>query len=258
MVTIKKPEEIKIIKAGGKILAGILAELEKKAQPGVTTGELDKLAEELILSSGAVPSFKNYQGYPSDPCFPTTICASVNHQLVHAPASDYILQEGDNLSIDIGMKYPAENGFFTDMAITVPIGRVSQLNRKLIKVTKTSLKLGIAQVRPGNYIHDISKAVQDYVESQGFSVVRDLVGHGVGYQVHEDPRIPNYIDNRQKPVVLKEGMVLAIEPMVSVGDYRIKTMEEDGWTVVMLDNSLAAHFEHTVVVTKNGVEILTI
>ncbi len=257
MITIKKPEEIEVLRQGGKILASILAEIVKRVRPGITTIELDKLAEELIAKKGGTPSFKYYQGQDGEVPFPTTICASVNEQLVHTPASDCILKEGDIIGLDIGMKYPAEGvSYFTDMSVTVPVGRVSQLARKLIKVTKNSLALGIAQIKPGNHISDISRAVQAYVESQGFSVIRQLVGHGVGYKVHEEPRIPNYIDKEQKDIELKAGMILAIEPMVSAGDYLVKTLD-DGWTVVTADGSLSAHFEHTVVVTEDGFEILT-
>ncbi|OGY46744.1 MAG: type I methionyl aminopeptidase [Candidatus Buchananbacteria bacterium RIFCSPLOWO2_01_FULL_46_12] len=256
MITIKKPEEIAVIAQGGKILAEVLSAVAKKAVPGVKTIELDQLAEQLIIQHGGIPSFKNYRSRHDDPAFPTTLCTSVNEQLVHVPASDYVLKKGDMLNIDIGMKYPAEGGFFTDMAITVPVGPISALAKKLIKVTRRSLELGIAQVKPGNFISDIARAIQTYVESQGFSVVRQLVGHGVGYQVHEEPMIPNYVDNRQKKVELQPGMVIAIEPMVSAGDYAIKTLE-DQWSVVMADGSLGAHFEHTIVVTPDGHKVLT-
>lgn len=257
MLTIKKPEEIKVLQTGGKILAEVLSELIQQVKPGIKTSELDKLAEKLIKRKGGLPSFKNYKNKPEEKPFPTSICASVNEQLVHTPTSNYQLKNGDILSLDLGIKYPAsDKGFFTDMAVTVPVGRVSQIARKLIKVTKKALELGINQIKPGNHISDISKAIQSYVESQGFSVIRQLVGHGVGYQVHEEPRIPNYLDKKQKDIQLKKGMVLALEPMVSVGDYPVKTLN-DGWTVVTADGSLSAHFEHTVVVTQNGHEIIT-
>lgn len=258
MVTIKKPEEIKILRAGGQILAGIINELVRAAKPGVKTIELDRLAENLILAKGGAPSFKNYKGHADDNPFPSTICAAVNAQLVHAPAGEYELKSGDILSLDIGMKYPGKGrGFFTDMTITIPIGRISPLARKVIKVTKTALAAGLAQVRAGNYISDISRAIQNYVESEGFSVVRQLVGHGVGYEVHEEPRIPNYLDPKQPEIQLKAGLVLAIEPMVNVGHYAVKTAA-DGWTVVTADDNLCAHFEHTIAVTKEGCEILTL
>lgn len=257
MVTIKKPVEIEVLRQGGKILAEILNEIITQAKSGVKTIELDQLAEKLIKQKGGIPSFKNYQGRGEDVPFPTTICASVNNQLVHTPASNYQLKDGDILSIDIGMKYPNnEQGLYTDMATTVSIGKVPSLTRKLLKVTKQSLVEGISKIKEGNNLNDISRAIQGYVEAQGFSVVRQLVGHGVGYQVHEEPRVPNYVDPKNSNLELKAGMVLAIEPMVNVGDYSIKTMD-DGWTVATADGKLCAHFEHTVVVTKDGFEILT-
>lgn len=258
MVTIKKPEEIKIIRAGGKILADILRQLVVAAQAGVTTKQLDDLAESLILKSGGLPAFKNYSSGGDDIPFPTTICASVNTQLVHTPASDYVLKNGDILSIDIGMKYPAKDpGYYTDMTVTIPIGKISPLARKVIRVTKKSLDVGLAQIRAGNYISDIGRAIQHYVESEGFSVVRQLVGHGVGYAVHEEPRVPNYFEKNSRDIKLEVGMVLAIEPMVNVGHYGIKT-GDDGWTIVTADDNLCAHFEHTIAVTKNGCDILTL
>lgn len=257
MITTKTKAEIEILRQGGKILADILEHLLSRAKPGVTTIQLDQLAEELIVKQGGLPAFKHYQDRAGDPPFPSTICASVNTQLVHTPASDYQLKSGDVLTIDIGMKYPADKtGLYTDMAKTIAIGQVPPLTRKLLKVTKTALDLGIGQVKPGNQISDISKAVQEYVESQGFSIVRQLVGHGVGYEVHEEPRVPNFFDPSQPQIELEEGMVIAIEPMVNIGDYLVSTLN-DGWTVVTADNSLSAHFEHTVAVTKKGALIIT-
>ncbi len=256
MVTIKKPEEIEVLRQGGRILAEVLNQVIKASKPGVKTIELDKIAEDLITNKGGIPSFKNYRSRHGDPAFPTTLCTSVNDQIVHVPASNYSLKEGDVLNIDIGMRYPSDGGFYTDMAATIGIGNISRLARKLIKVTKHSLKIGIKQIKPGNHISDISKAIQEYVESNNFSVIRQLVGHGVGYQVHEDPKIPNYFDRRETDIELKEGMVLALEPMVSAGDYIIKTLEDE-WSVVVADGSLGAHFEHTIAVTKEGHEILT-
>ncbi|MFA6410532.1 MAG: type I methionyl aminopeptidase [Candidatus Buchananbacteria bacterium] len=257
MVTIKKPQEIAVLRQGGKILAEVLAELVLMAKPGVKTIELDQKAEELIIQRGGVPAFKNYSGeYLDEIPFPTTICASINDQLVHAPAGPEKLKAGDILSIDIGMKYPAVDGYFTDMSTTVAIGKIPPATRRLLKVTKQSLQIGIDQVKEGNKISDISKAIQKYVEANGFSIVRQLVGHGVGYKVHEDPKIPNYYDPRMKDIELKEGMVLAIEPMVNVGNPAIRTLA-DGWTIATADGELCAHFEHTIVVTKNGYGILT-
>ncbi|OGY44293.1 MAG: type I methionyl aminopeptidase [Candidatus Buchananbacteria bacterium RIFCSPHIGHO2_01_FULL_39_14] len=256
MITIKKPEEIKILAEGGKKLALILEQLIKAVKPGSKTIALDQLAEKLILEAGGAPAFKNHRDHEADQSFPTTICASVNEQLVHTPASNYQLKKGDILSLDIGMKYPAQDGFYTDLAVTIPIGQISAIARKLIKVTQKSLMIGISQVKPGNILSDIGKAIQDYVESQGFSVVRQLVGHGVGYAVHEEPRIPNFYQPSQPVIELKEGMVLAIEPMINIGESDVKTLA-DGLTIVTADGSLCAHFEHTIVVTENGCEILT-
>lgn len=256
MITVKTTEEIEIIRQGGKLLAQALDKVLAAAKPGVTTRELDELAEKLIIESGGVPAFKHYKE-GDEPPFPSTICASVNQQLVHTPASDYQLQDGDLLTVDIGMKYPAQGkGFFTDMARTIGIGKISPEAQKLIDVTRDSLEKGLAQVKAGNTVKDISKAVQDYIESHGFAVVRQLVGHGVGYAVHEEPRVPNFVDPRHTKVELKTGMVLAIEPMVNAGSFEVTT-SDDGWTVETLDGSLSAHFEDTVAVTEKGVSILT-
>ena len=252
MAFLKSPEEITRIKAGGKILAEIMRELKEHARVGVTTADLNKRAEDLIAKVGGEPSFK---GYGEESPFPAALCTSVNEQLVHAIPSDYALKSGDLLSIDIGMCYPGKTGLFTDMAITMPIGRVSAEARRLMKVTQRALAIWIKQVKPGVDLNQIAKRVQEYVEKENFSVVRDLVGHGVGHAVHEEPAIANYYVEGAS-FILKEGMVLAFEPMVSAGDWRIKT-EDDGWAVVMLDGSLCAHYEHTVIVTEHGCEIAT-
>jgi len=238
---IKTSEEIEIMRQSGKILALVLAELGKAVRPGVTTGELEALAEKLIEKNGAKPAFKNYQPDQRDTPFPTTLCASINGEVVHAPAlPPRVLGAGDIISLDLGLKYPAgPSGLFTDAAITVAVGEISSEAKKLIKVTAEALEAGIAKIRPGNFISDISRAIQEHVESNGFSVVRDLVGHGVGKKAHEPPRIPNFFDRFEKPV----------EPEVETLD--------DRWTVVTSDGKLSAHFEHTVAVTKNGHEILT-
>jgi len=254
MITIKKSEEIKILRESGRILASVLNELIEATRPGVTTGELNDLAVDLIFRAGGRPSFQGYCASPRETPFPTALCASVNEELVHAPAiPSRKLKEGDIIGLDLGVDYL---DFFTDMAVTIPVGKVSKEAMDLMKATRKSLAKGLEQVKPGNFISDISRAVQKYAEGQGFSVIRELVGHGVGYQVHEEPRIPNFVESGQPRVELKEGMVLAIEPMVALGDWRVKTLS-DGWTVVMADKKLAAHFEHTVLVTKDGCEILT-
>jgi methionyl aminopeptidase len=257
-IIIKTQKEIEIMRRGGKILAAVLSNLADFVRPGVSTGELNELAEKLIKENGGEPSFKNYRSSPEDTPFPTTLCASINEEVVHAPAlPSRTLKEGDIICLDLGLKYPAgKDGLFTDAALTVPVGKISSEAEKLIAVTRQALEVGIAEVKPGNFIHHIAKAVQKYVESQGFSVVRDLVGHGVGHKVHEPPRVPNFFDPKFKEVELKEGMTICIEPMVCAGTLEVKTLS-DGWTVVTADGKFAAHFEHTIAVTKDGHEILT-
>jgi len=257
MISIKSPTEIKIMREGGKILAGIMKELKKKVEPGVTTKELDRVTETLIFESGAEPAFKGYEN------FPAVLCTSINQVVVHGVPSDYELKSGDILSLDLGIKY---KGFFTDMAITVAVGKVDPGTKKLIKVTEQSLREGIKAIRPGNHIGDISFAIQKYVESCGFKVIRELCGHGIGKELHEDPQILNYGKKHTGPEI-KEGMVFCLEPMVTMGDCRPdgrasplagqikKSPDGFGWETK--DGSLSAHFEHTIAVTKTGYQILT-
>lgn len=247
MISIKNQREIEHLRQGGQILARVLYAVMAAVQPGVSTQELNDLAEKLIKKAGAEPSFKNYQG------FPAVLCTSVNEQVVHAiPRPDVILREGDVIGLDLGIWY---RGLCTDMARTVGIGRLSSENRRLIRVTERALEKAKAQVSPGHRVGDISAAVQRWVEAQGFSVVRTLFGHGVGHAVHEEPRIPNYGRPHTGPV-LEAGMVLAIEPMVVTGHYDIHTAA-DGWSISTRDRSVAAHIEDTVVVTDEGSETLT-
>lgn len=254
MITIKTPEEIKTINEGGKILAKTLDTLLRMVKPGMTTGELEAVACELIAKAGAKPSFKGYKASKKDRPFSTALCVSINNEVVHAPAiPSRVINDGDIVSIDIGMEY---KGLFTDMAATVGAGKISEEARRLIKITRTSLELAIKKVKPGLSLYELGKTVEDYVEGNGFSVVRQLVGHGVGHKVHEDPQIPNYAVHQNKQIFLKEGMVIAIEPMVNVGRYEIEVAPDD-WTVITEDGSLSAHFEHTVAVTKTGYKILT-
>ncbi|MFA5076305.1 MAG: type I methionyl aminopeptidase [Patescibacteria group bacterium] len=253
MIRLKTEEEIKRLKAGGRVLNQILKKVLAQIKPGITTKQLDDLAEKLIIQAGGVPSFKNYKSRENDPPFLTALCVSVNNELVHAPAGSRIIQAGDLVTIDVGMKY---DGLYTDMAETVAVGKVSQEAKKLMKVTQKALVLAIKQVKPGNYLADISKAIQDYVEGHGFFVVKDLVGHGVGYAVHEEPSVPNFVNSSHPPVELKEGLVIAIEPMVIIGTDQIMTLD-DGWTVVTANDQLCAHFEHTVAVVKGGCLIIT-
>lgn len=257
MVTIKTEKDIEHLRAAGKILAAVLREVEKSVKPGVKTLVLDQLAERCIKKYVAEPSFKNYQNTTEDPPFPTTLCTSINDEVVHAPASSRILEDGDIVGIDVGLKYLADGReYFVDMAKTIPVGSISQEAKKLIQVTRDSLEKGIEQMKPGNTIIDIGRVIQEYVESQGFSIVRNLTGHGVGYKVHEDPLIPNYASPKIQKVVLRKGMVLAIEPMVNAGSHEVASLN-DGWTIVTVDGSLSAHFEHTVCITDDGYEILT-
>ncbi|MDZ7798075.1 MAG: type I methionyl aminopeptidase [Patescibacteria group bacterium] len=247
MVIIKTTKEIEIIREGGKILAEVINTLVKKSKPGISTLELDKIADKLMHEKGGQPSFKGYQG------FPAAICASLNDEVVHGiPSEDKILKEGDIFSIDAGMQY---KGLYTDMSRTINIGRTSKKAKRLVNTTKKALELGLRQIRAGNQIGDISFAIQDYAESNGFGVVRSLVGHGVGKKVHEEPKIPNYGEKATGPI-LEEGMVLAIEPMLTAGNYEV-SIDEDGWTARTKDGLLSAHFEDTVAVTKNGYSLLT-
>lgn len=250
MISIKSQEEIQIIKEGGKILAAAIKEIEKMAKPGVTTLELDKAAEAFILSwpgqYPAKPAFKGYDG------FPYSLCASLNENIVHGFPSNYVLKNGDILKLDLGVLY---KGFNTDSAVTIAIGDVSFEAKRLINVTKKSLRLAIKKAKIGNTIGDIGNTVQRFVEDQGFGVVRDLCGHGIGKELHEDPKIPNF-GKRGGGEKLVEGMVICIEPMVTAGDYNLRK-SDDGYGYATRDNSLSAHFEHTIAITKNGPQILT-
>ncbi|XOU94525.1 MAG: type I methionyl aminopeptidase [Candidatus Kerfeldbacteria bacterium] len=248
MSLIKTVAEIKIIEEGGKILAEILNLTISKLKIGMSTMELDAIAQTFFDKSPGVPSFKNYEG------FPAATCISVNDGVVHGiPKKDKILKDGDIVGIDLGLKY---KGLYTDMAKTVPVGKITKSNEKLLSVTKKSLELGISQARPGNKIGDIGFAVQNYAEKMGFSVVRTLVGHGVGHEVHEEPRVPNFGTKGQGGDIL-EGMVLAIEPMLNIGKYDVET-SSDQWTITTVDGSLSAHFEHTIAVTAKGAKVLTL
>ena len=255
-VTIKKPEEIVVIIKGGRLLGNILQQLAKMVKPGITTGDLESKADELIKKVDGRPSFKGYYSKNETP-FPCILCTSINDEVVHAaPLPPRVLKNGDIVGIDIGMEYPAKNGFYTDTAVTVAVGKISAENKKLIEVTKKALQIGIKAVKPGNKISDIGRMIENYVKPFGYGIVKDLVGHGVGYAVHESPRIPNYFDPALSKIEIKEGMVLAIEPMIALGTWKI-TEGDDGFSIKTADGSWAAHFEHTIVVTKRGCEIVT-
>ena len=247
MIIIKNNKEIDLMRAAGKIVAETLLLVEEKVRPGITTAELDRIAEEFITKHGARPSFKGLYG------FPASLCISVNEQVVHGIPGGYVLKDGDIISVDCGAYI---NGFHGDAARTFGVGNISEEAEKLINVTRESFFKGIEYAKVGNRLTDISHEIQSYVEASGFSVVRDFVGHGIGRVVHEDPDVPNYGRPGRGPKLV-EGMALAIEPMVNVGNYKVKTLNDD-WTVVTSDGSLSAHYENTIVILPDGPEILTL
>ena len=246
MIPIKTKQEIESIRVAGRKLAQIVETIKKQVKPGINTAEIDNLAEDLIMQSDCSPAFKGYRGFPSN------VCVSVNEEIVHGIPGSKILEKGDIVSIDIGIKL---GEYFADTAFTMALGRVNGKLKKLIDVTKQSLDIGIDKARVDNYLSDISHSIQSFVESSGFSVVRDFVGHGIGKLMHEDPEVPNFGRPASGPK-LRAGMVLAIEPMVNMGTWEIEVLS-DGWTAVTKDRKPSAHFEHTVAITENGPEILT-
>ena len=252
MISLKSLEEIELIRESSKIVADVLKLVGSQVRPGVSTLELDRVAEEYIRSMGGEPAFKGY-GWDKSNLFPATLCMSIDEEVVHGIPSKRILKDGDLLSIDVGAK---KNGYYGDGAWSFAVGKVSEEKMRLMRVTEESLLVGIAQAVAGNRVHDISNAIQQYVETNGFSVVRDLVGHGVGKKLHEEPSIPNYGEAGTGPI-LKNGMTLAIEPMVNTGTWRVK-VASDGWTVLTADGKPSAHFEHTVAVKNGKAEILTL
>jgi len=247
VIVCRSQSEIAKLRRVNQLVGRILAELRQMVAPGITTADIDALAEQRVREAGAEPAFKGYHGYPA------TVCASINEQVVHGIPSPRKLMSGDIVSIDMGAKL---DGFFGDCAVTVPVGSVAPEASELLKVTEEALFHGLEAVKPGARVSDIGGAVQQHVEAHGFSVVREFVGHGIGTSLHEDPQIANYGPGGRGPR-LSEGMVLAIEPMVNVGKAAVKVLP-DGWTAVTKDGSLSAHFEHTVVVTGEGCEILTL
>ncbi|MEC1983931.1 type I methionyl aminopeptidase [Bacillus cereus] len=246
MIICKTPREIEIMREAGRVVALTHQELKQHITPGITTKELDQIAEKTIQKYGATPSFKGYNGFPG------SICASVNEELVHGIPGKRKLKEGDIISIDIGAKY---NGYHGDSAWTYPVGNISESVQKLLDVTEKSLYLGLEQVKPGERLSNISHAVQTHAEENGFSIVREYVGHGIGQDLHEDPQIPHYGPPNRGPR-LKPGMVICVEPMVNQGRRYVKTLSDD-WTVVTVDGKWCAHFEHTIALTEAGYEILT-
>ena len=247
MITIKNAAQIAKMREAGAMLHSVLTQLKGKIEPGITTKELDRFAEKLIRSYGAVPSFLNYEGYPA------SICASVDSQVVHGiPSKKTVLKEGQIISVDCGLIL---DGWQSDSAFTAPVGKVSEEAQRLIDVTEESFFEALKVAREGNRISDIGHAVQQYVESRGFSTVRALCGHGIGREMHEDPQVPNY-GIPGHGVRLRRGMTICIEPMIAAGDYHVKTLR-DGWTVVTTDGSLCSHYEHTIAITDGEPELLT-
>lgn len=246
MIPIKSEEDLKMLQKSGKILSKIIRRLQKFIRVGVSTIEIDRLAEKLIKEENAISAFKGYNGFPAN------ICVSVNEEVVHGIPGQKMLKDGDIISLDAGINY---EGYISDVAITLPVGRIDPKAKKLIEITRNALSQGIKQARVNNHLSDISYAIQTYVESQGFQVVRQFVGHGIGYSLHEDPQIPNFGLPHQGEV-LKKGMVLAIEPMVNMGTWECKILD-NGWTAVTKDGFPSAHFEHTIAITEAGPKILT-
>lgn len=247
MIIIKSPREIEQLKRSNAIVAEVFNILKKMIAPGVMTKELDQIAEEYILSKRGRPAFKGYRG------FPATLCISINEEVVHGIPSQRRLKEGDIVSLDVGVNYL---GYFGDAAITFPVGEVDLEAKRLLEVTERALTIGIEKAKIGNRLFDISYAIQSWVESHGFSVVRDFVGHGIGKDLHEEPQIPNFGTPHQGPR-LEKGMVFALEPMVNEGTHEVRILS-DGWTVVTADGKRSAHFEHTIAITDDGAEILSV
>ena len=246
MIVIKTDEEVAILRENNLLVSRTLAEIGKLIRPGVTTRKLDQVAEEFILDHGAIPGFKGYNG------FPNTLCTSVNGQVVHGIPSEYALKEGDILSVDCGV---IKDGFYGDSAFTFAVGEIEDQVKKLLKVTRDCLEIGVRQVRPGNRIGDIGYAIQQHAETNGFSVVRELVGHGLGRKLHEAPEVPNY-GRRGRGPKLKKGMVICIEPMINLGERNV-FQRSDGWTIQTVDDKPSAHFEYAVAVEDDGASVLT-
>lgn len=247
VIILKSSREIEHLKKSNAIVAEVFQELRGSVAPGITTKELDQIAERVILSKGAIPAFKGYRG------FPATICISINEEVVHGIPSQRRLKEGDIVSLDVGVNL---NGYFGDAAITLPVGEVDDAARRLLDVTEKALYIGIEQAKIGNRLFDISYAIQAWVETQRFSVVRDFVGHGIGKNLHEEPQIPNFGSPHQGPR-LEKGMAFALEPMVNEGTFEVRILS-DGWTVVTADSKRSAHFEHTIAITDGEAEILSV
>jgi methionyl aminopeptidase len=255
-ITLRSRREIDLLRRAGAVVANVLSELQKAAKPGVTTGRLDAMALRLTQDAGAEALFKGVKHPQGKRPFPGAICASINEQVVHGiPSEETALRQGDILSIDFGVRL---NGYCGDAALTVPIGEISTENRRLLDVTEGALNMAIERARPGMRWSAIAGAMQRYAESAGFSVVRDFVGHGIGTKMHEDPKVPNFVNDEllMDDIILTEGMVLAVEPMINAGSYTVRTLA-NGWTVVTKDGRCSAHFEHTIAIVQGGCEVLT-
>jgi methionyl aminopeptidase len=255
-ITLRSRREIELIRKAGAVVADVLSKLKEVAEPGVTTGWLDSIASQITAEAGAVALFKGVRSPYAHVPFPACICASINEQVVHGiPSEAVVLKNGDILSIDFGAKL---DGYCGDAAVTVAIGEISEDKRKLIDVTKNVLDIAIARVKPGVKWSWVAAEMQDYAESAGFSVVKEFVGHGIGKKMHEEPRVPNFVSDEllRCDIILTEGMVLAVEPMINAGTSDVRTLK-DGWVVVTKDGKCSAHFEHTIAIVKNGCEVLT-
>lgn len=246
MIPIKSEEDLAVLRESGKILARIIKRLAGFIRPGIQTAEINSLAEELFLEEKALPAFKGYRD------FPAAVCTSINEEIVHGIPGERIIKEGDIVSLDLGIQY---SGYFCDAAVTLGMGRITPGVKKLIEVTRQALSEGIKKARSGNHLYDISYSIQSYIEKHGFSVVREFVGHGIGYNLHEEPEIPNFGRPHEGPLLVK-GMVLAIEPMVNMGSWEARILD-NGWTAATLDGLPSAHFEHTIAITEDEAEILT-
>ena len=246
-IIVKTSEEIEVMRQANRIVADVLEMLQREMRPGLTTRQMDRWAYEYCRDRGAEPAFLGYRG------FPASLCVSINEQIVHGiPSKKVKVREGDIVSVDFGAIY---NGFYGDSAVTIPVGKLSARNRRLLQVTKEALELGIEQVKVGNRVSDVSAAIQNHAEGNGFSVVRQFVGHGIGTSLHEAPEVPNYTQDKTSPRIM-EGMVLAIEPMINIGTAKVKVLK-DGWTVITADRKPSAHFEHSVAATADGPLVLS-
>ena len=254
-VTIRSKREIELLRAAGEVVGRVLKRLEEEAVEGVTTARLAQLSDEVIKDAGAIALFKGVENPDAKMAFPSSICASINEQVVHGIPGQRKLRSGDIVSIDCGAKL---NGYCGDSAITIMVGRIDPEKEKLVRVTSETLEIAISEARPGRYWSDVARKMQEHAEGAGFGVVREYVGHGIGRKMHEDPKLPNFVNKEllRNDLLLRKGMVLAVEPMVNVGTHRTR-VEADGWTVVTADGKASAHFEHTLAITENGAEVMT-